>query len=158
MTMSKPPPESVRAKASASALEASGISRIEGATVALPPLLAISFAISGARRLSSDSTRSPAKPLLEFSFSTFTMMQHSEVFFQPEGSGVGQGDVEALTRAAVLLTFVNPPRPQWFMYSHITRLSSISERTSLRLIIKLRIGTALAFNNLRIGRGTARGR
>jgi len=71
---------------------------------------------------------------------------------------VGQGDVEALTRAAVLLTFVKPPCPKWFMYSHITRLSSISERTSLQLIIKSRIGTALAFNKLRIGRGTARGR
>jgi hypothetical protein len=62
---------------------------MEGATVAVPPLLAINFAISGARRLSSDSTRSPAKPLLEFSFSTITMMQHSEGIFQLQGLGPG---------------------------------------------------------------------
>ena len=58
------------------AREKGGTSRMmrlmEGATVAAPPLLAINFAISGARRLSSDSTRSPAKPLLELSFSTIT--------------------------------------------------------------------------------------
>src|SRR6202158_2531794 len=72
MTTSKSFPASVRAKARASVLVSSGISRIEGATVASPPLLAISFAISGARRLSSDNTRRPAKPLLEFSLSTIT--------------------------------------------------------------------------------------
>src|ERR1700730_8532022 len=83
MTASNPPAESLRANSIACGLDASGISRMEGATVALPPLLSISLAISCARRLSSDSTRRPAKPPLEVSFPTIPIMQQSERFFQP---------------------------------------------------------------------------
>src|ERR1700730_16907616 len=85
-TMSKPFSESLRANEMACVLEASGISRIEGATGALPPLLSISFPTSGARRLPSDSTRKPAKPPLEVSFptiATIAMMQQSGDFFHP---------------------------------------------------------------------------
>ncbi len=47
-----------------SVLVSSGISRIDGATMATPPLDSISFAISAPRRLSNVSTRSPAKSFL----------------------------------------------------------------------------------------------
>ena len=61
--MSRLPATSMRAKASASVFDSSGTSRMEGATMASPPLLAISLAISTDRRLSKDATRSPARPL-----------------------------------------------------------------------------------------------
>src|ERR1035437_1711452 len=74
MTMSNPPSASFRAKASASVFVSRGISRIDGATVAWPPYFVISFAISGPRRLSSESTRRPLKFVLDSTFSISMMM------------------------------------------------------------------------------------
>src|SRR5213083_2914197 len=59
--MSKPPARSDPAKASASLLDSRGTSRIEGATVGIPPALAISLAISSERRLSRERTLIPPK-------------------------------------------------------------------------------------------------
>src|ERR1051326_7382328 len=47
-----------------SSLGPSGTSRVEGATIGTPPLLEMRCAISLARRLSNESTRSPLNPAI----------------------------------------------------------------------------------------------
>jgi hypothetical protein len=59
ITMSNPPAKSFSAKSKAAEFSASGISRMEGATNGSPSCLRINSSISAARRLSSESTRSP---------------------------------------------------------------------------------------------------
>jgi hypothetical protein len=49
--------------------------------MASPPKLAISFAISAPRRLSSDNTRSPAKFILDSALSMANMMPQSTGYF-----------------------------------------------------------------------------